>query len=250
VSSPWFSVYAPRPAAAVRLYCLPGAGADATMFRAWADRLPPDVELRAVRLPGRRSPHPEPPFSDCTTAAEKLAAALGPELQAPYVLFGHSMGALIAHELVHAVARRALPPPALYVSASWLVEGIELERLPDPEDPDGPFLDALRRLGGAPPEVLADPEVLEFTLPVLRTDFRLCRTYAYRPGRPSLGVPVSAMGGVADTVTPVERMAGWRHHTSRFLGLRRFPGGHFFVRDHVDQLVGALADDIAAVTQA
>jgi len=248
VPSPWFSVYAPRPAAAVRLYCLPCAGGDATMFRAWAHRLPPGIELRAIRLPGRHAWHPEPAFTDCTAAADRLAAGLGPELRPPYVLFGHSMGALLAHQLIRAVQRRRLAPPALYVSASWLVEGTPQERLPDPAAPDDRFVEVLGRLGGVPPEVLADPEVLAFTLPVLRADFRLCRTYVYEPDGPRLGVPVRAMGGVADTVTPVEEMASWAGHASRFLGVTHFPGDHFFVRDHVDQVVEALVEDVAAVS--
>ncbi|MEU2738037.1 alpha/beta fold hydrolase [Streptomyces sp. NPDC007095] len=246
--SPWYSVYVPRPAASVCLYCLPCAGGDATMFRAWAERLPPSIELRAIRLPGRHAWHPEPVFTDCGAAADRLALGLGPELRPPYVLFGHSMGALLAHQLVRAVERRGLAPPALFVSAAWLVEGIPLERLPDPAAPDDRFVDRLRRLGGVPPEVLADPEVLAFTLPVLRADYRLCRTYAYRPGQPQLGVPVRAMGGVVDSVTPVGEMESWRHHTSRFLGVSRFQGDHFFIREHADGVVDALAEDVAAVT--
>ncbi|WP_416963487.1 thioesterase II family protein [Streptomyces sp. Agncl-13] len=247
MSSPWYSVPVPRPAASVRLYCLPCAGGDSTMFRAWADHLPPSVELRAIRLPGRHGRHPEQPFTDCAMAADTLAGALAPELRPPYVLFGHSMGALIAYQLLLALERRGLPPPTLYTSASWLVEGIPVERLPDPAASDDRFIDRLRRLGGVPSEVLSDPEVLAFMLPVLRADFQLCRTYEPRVGRAPLAVPMRAMGGVADTVTPVDRMAGWSHHTTRFLGVRRFPGDHFFVRDHADRVVGALVDDLTAV---
>ncbi|MEU2834244.1 alpha/beta fold hydrolase [Streptomyces lavendulae] len=247
MSSSWYSVYAPRPAASVRLYCLPCAGGGATMFRAWADRLPPTVELRAVRLPGRHAWHPEPPFTDCTAAAHALASGLGPELHTPYVLFGHSMGALLAHELILSLDRHELPPPALYVSASWLVEGTPIELLPDPADCDEQFVETLRRFGGVPPEVLSDPEVLDFMLPALRSDFGLCRTYTYRTGATPFSVPVRAMGGVADTVTPVDRMARWRHHTERFLGTRSFPGDHFFLRGQADEIVAALVDDIAAV---
>ncbi|MFE1824852.1 thioesterase II family protein [Streptomyces anulatus] len=249
-ASPWYSVYRPRPDAEVQLYCLPGAGADATMFRPWADRLPPDIELRAVRLPGRHAPHPEKPFTGCVEAADRLATGLAAHLRVPYVLFGHSMGALLAHQLIGALARGGLPPPLLYVSASWLVEGTPRERLPDPAASDERFVEVLARLGGVPSRVLADQEVLAFTLPVLRADFELCRTYRFDPGAPPLTVPVRAMGGVADRVTPVEEMTGWARHARRFLGTRCFPGDHFFPRDQTAQVLGVLVEDIRAVRAA
>jgi medium-chain acyl-[acyl-carrier-protein] hydrolase len=245
----WYSVFLSRPAASVRLYCLPCAGGSASMFRAWADVLPPTVELRAIRLPGRHARYREPAFTDCETAAAELADALGPELRRPYVLFGHSMGALIAYRLIRVLERRTLAQPTLYVGASWTVQGVAAERMPDPDEPDERFVDVLRRLGGVPPEVLSDPEKLAITLPVLRADFQLCRSYVYRPDEAPLSVPTSIMGGLADRVTPLDEMTTWREHTLRYLGLRRFAGGHFFLRDDVPGVVGALVDDLATATR-
>ena len=244
---PWYSVFEPRPAAPVRLYCLPCAGGSAEMFRPWAAWLPPWIELRAIRLPGRYARHPRPAFADFDTGGEELAEALGTELRPPYVLFGHSMGALIAYRMARAIDRRGLPSPALCVIASSLVQGIAPERLPDPAEGDARFLEVLQQLGGMPPEVLADPEVLAFTLPVLRDDFRLCRSYVYRGGEAPLAVPLRVMGGTVDTITPVRHMASWRHHTRRFLGTRVFPGGHFFLREQVGAVVDALTGDVADV---
>ena len=212
------------------------------MFQACAGHLPPSIELRALRMPGRRTG-----FVDCAAAADALAAALAPGLEQPYVLFGHSMGALIADELIVALDRRGLPRPALYVPASWPAVGITLDRLPDPDQSDEAFLAGLVRLGGVAPGVLADPEVRAYTLPALRADFRLCRTHRYRPPRAPMDVPILAMGGVADPVTPLADLADWRHRTTHFMGVRGFPGGHFFVRDLAEQLGQALGEAISAV---
>ncbi|WP_146060318.1 thioesterase II family protein [Amycolatopsis sp. CA-128772] len=242
---PWYATFAPRPAAPVRLYCLPCAGGSAEMFRPWTAFLPPELELRAIRLPGRHARHPRSAFADFDTAGDGIAEALAAELRPPYVLFGHSMGGLIAYRMLRAIERRGLPEPALFVAASCLVQGIAVDRLPDPAGPDERFLDVLRRFGGMPPEVLADEEVLAFQLPVLRADFRLCRSYVYRGGEPPVRVPLRVMGGTTDLITPHRHLAAWRHHTRRYLGLRAFPGGHFFVRDQVRDVVGALAVDVA-----
>lgn len=219
------------------------------MFRPWADWLPPEIELRAIKLPGRHARHPRPAFADFDTAGAELAEALGPELEPPYALFGHSMGALIAYRMIRALGPRGFAPPSLYVVASCLVHGIPVDRLPDPDQSDERFIDTLRQLGGMTPEALADPEVLAFTLPVLRADFRLCRSYIYRTGESPLRVPLRVFGGATDTVTPLEQLATWREHTRHFLGMRSFPGDHFFLRDEVGGVVGAVVDDITALSR-
>ncbi|MGH3729512.1 MAG: thioesterase II family protein, partial [Micromonosporaceae bacterium] len=52
-SQDWLRCYRPRPAAAVRLICLPHASGNASFYRVWLTRLPPSVELVAVQYPGR-----------------------------------------------------------------------------------------------------------------------------------------------------------------------------------------------------
>jgi surfactin synthase thioesterase subunit len=245
VAHPRYSVFLPRPDAEIVLYCLPCAGGDAAMFRSWAALLPPTIELRAVRLPGRHARGRDGAVPDFDAAATGIADAIGSELRKPYVLFGHSMGALIGYRLMRVLARRGLMTPTLFVVASSLVQGIPQDRLPDPALSDDAFVTALAELDGAAPEVLADPEVLTFALPALRADYAMCRVYSYRADEPPLDVPVLVLAGTEDTITPVERMPRWQEITRRFRGIERFPGDHFFFRDDA----GPLVDTIVAHAQ-
>lgn len=244
----WYRVFAPRPAARVRLYTLPYAGGNALAFRPWADHLPPWIELRAVHLPGRFGRHRQDPFTDCDEAVESLAAELETEA-GPFVLFGHSMGAMLGYRLARLLHRRDRPPPALLAVASWPVSGVPRASMPDPADPDDRFADVLRAMGGTLPEVLDDPEMRALTLPVLRADFRLCRSYVYRP-EPPLSVPTVVYGGTGDRIAPPESLAGWKDHTERFLGFERFDGDHFFLRHHVPVLTASIAAHAGTVVDA
>ncbi|WKU07094.1 thioesterase II family protein [Micromonospora sp. HUAS LYJ1] len=249
--STWYLTYQPRPTAAVRLYCLPCAGGGASMFRRWATLLPDWVELRAVRLPGRQGRHREPSFTDCHRGAEALADALaGPLAAEPpggYAIFGHSMGAMLGYLLIRLRQRAGLPPPALFAAASWPVAGAAPGVMPDPADTDEDFCATLRTLGGVPPEMLDDPQMLRLTLPILRADFQLCRSYRWRPDGP-LPCPVAAFGGIDDRVTPPEGLAEWKQHSADFRGLRLFDGGHFFFQDRPEDLVTAVTSELAATT--
>ncbi|MCP2339301.1 thioesterase II family protein [Actinomadura rupiterrae] len=239
-SHPWYLVLRRCPDPRLTLYGLHCAGGGPSMFRTWADHLPEGVELRAVRLPGRPGRHREEPFTDVDRAVEALLDGLGPELGGRYVLAGHSMGAMLAYRLTHELRRRGAPLPVLLAVMSWPPRGAARRVMPDPDD-DTAFASDLRRIGGVPDELFADPVMLERSLPVVRADFRLCRGYAYRAVAP-LDVPVIAFNGDADTVTPPGTLRDWHAETTDFRGLHLFPGGHFFLNDHAPALIDLIVE--------
>ncbi len=56
---------------------------------------------------------------------------------------------------------------------------------------DADLLEEVRRLGGTPEAVLADRDLMDLLLPMVRADFRLVETYVPQPGRPCRCRPVS-----------------------------------------------------------
>ena len=95
----WFHRPRPNPDAAARIFCLPFAGGRAQIFNGWPEGVPPEVEVVALQLPGRAARVQEDPFERLEPLLEALLEALGPELDRPYYLFGHSMGGLVAFEI-------------------------------------------------------------------------------------------------------------------------------------------------------
>src|SRR5205085_7998711 len=95
----------PNPAARLRLFCFPDAGAGASVFFTWPSQLPPDVELAAVQPPGREARLSETPYSDMMELVEKLGEVLEPHMNVPFAFFGHSNGAIMAFELARRLRR-------------------------------------------------------------------------------------------------------------------------------------------------
>jgi surfactin synthase thioesterase subunit len=211
----------------VRLFCFPFAGAGASVFRSWAAELPPDIELMAVQLPGRETRIGEVAVGDVDALVTAAADGLAELLRPPFAFYGHSMGALLAFELarrLHA-ARGVLPEIVL-------VSGYRAPHLPDEsrpvhELPDHELLVEMQSFAGIPDEVLADPELRSLFLPILRADFRVCETYAYRAAPPLL-CPIAGFAGSDDEHAPAESMAGWAEHTTANFTLQVLPGDHFF----------------------
>lgn len=65
----WIACRKPIPQARLRLFCFPYAGGGVSIFRAWSDGLPADVEVCPVQLPGRGPRLIEPPFNRLSSLA-------------------------------------------------------------------------------------------------------------------------------------------------------------------------------------
>jgi pyochelin biosynthetic protein PchC len=233
--SAWLRCYRPLAAPRLRLVCFPHAGGAASAYHGWPRLLPADVELHAVQYPGRQDRLHEPCVTDMAELADAVAAALGPMLHRPVALFGHSMGASVAHEVA---LRLPGPGPAgLFVSAR---RPPRLHRPRDVGDGDAALLADVRGLDPASSTVLNDPDLRAMMLPAIRADYRLADDY--RPSSPgTVGAPVTAYVGDRDPCVNVWQMRAWSEITDSDFDLTVFPGDHFYLRAHEADLVHDVA---------
>src|SRR3954452_18726567 len=84
----------PRSRGGMGLFCFAYAGGGASVFRDWIGALGGSVEVCPVQLPGREGRFREPAFTRLAPLVDSLVESLGPHLDRPFALFGHSLGAL------------------------------------------------------------------------------------------------------------------------------------------------------------
>ena len=243
----WLQTVTPRPAARLRLFCFHPAGAGPNFYREWAERLPADIELTAVHLPGREGRFLEPALTDYAAAVAALHAGLRPALDRPYALFGHSMGALLAYGVAVSAARAGDPAPE-----RLLVSGCGGPGTVQPKGGRSGWTDAdlvadLREMGGTPEQVLAEPALLDLILPTLRADYALCDSFGAAPlTGPLLRVPLSVLGGTEDHYTTAD-LARWSSVTTGPATQYAFPGGHFFLsQESADAVLATVVAELAA----
>ena len=236
----WLHVHPARRQPRLQLICFPHAGGTAGTFRPWAARLPGDVELVAVEPPGRRGRLAERALASLADLVDAIEPVIAPLLDRPFAFFGHSMGAIVAFELVRRLRARGRPLPAVL-----LVSGARAPQIPRPEPglralPDVELVNELAALGGTSREILREPELMQMLLPSLRADLTAVETWRYAEG-PPLEVPIFAFGGEGDVKVPREHLDAWAAQTRGECRVRQFPGGHFYLLDHEAALVESVA---------
>lgn len=240
----WIAYRQPRSDVRLRLFCFHYAGGGASIFRTWAGRLPQAIEVCPIQLPGRESRIAEPPITRLPRLTAELANALSPYLTVPFAFFGHSMGAIICFELARYLRYYMRSTAShLFISAHRAPQ-LPYKDLLSSTLPDAELKENLRRLNGTRQGVLANDELMELLLPILRADLLLGETYCFSSDEP-LTSPISVLGGLQDEELSSDDLLAWQEHTSGTFTLRMFEGGHFFLHTAEGDLLPVLAQELA-----
>ncbi|MEU7530523.1 alpha/beta fold hydrolase [Saccharothrix sp. NPDC042600] len=227
----------------VRLVCFHYAGGTASMFRDWPGRLPEDVSLVAVQLPGRDTRLDEHPHDRMGPLVAELVDVLSPVLDTPFAFYGHSMGARVSLFLAHALRALGGPDPLSLFVASSAAPAL-MTRVRGWDESDDGLVQYLRDLGGTPPIVFERPDLLELFLPALRADLTVVAT-AGPPPRPALTVPLHVFSGADDVEASAERMAAWSEETTGPFTHEVVKGGHFFTPEGTTHVLNRIRKGLA-----
>lgn len=210
------------------LYCLPCAGASATIYLRWRRLVPAWIKIVPIELPGRGMCLNEAARSNYPALTNLLSDEIARSAPQNYAVFGHSMGALLAFGVtqqlrqIHAVSPVALliagcAAPSRQDSGCYSKIRTEADLIAD-----------LSQQGGTPEEVFNNPELLAMTLDLLRADYRVCESFQYTRQAP-LALPIHCFGGKTDAIN-ADSLDAWRQESSQLFTLDWFDGGHFFLR--------------------
>jgi surfactin synthase thioesterase subunit len=240
----WIRRLAFGPENGPHVVCFPHAGGAASFYVPLARALAEVAEVSAVQYPGRQDRRLEAPATSIQALADQIATLLHPLPNRPTAFFGHSMGAIVAFEVIRRLEARGGPTPTrLFASGRRAPSAARTESVHLGDD--DALIAEIASLGGTDARVLADPELRELILPPTRADYTAIETYQSEPGA-TIAVPLTVLVGDNDrAVTPAEA-AAWKSHATGGFDLSVFPGGHFYLVDRRADVVGAVSAGLRA----
>lgn len=211
----------------MKLICLPHAGAGGIIYTPWKGVLSEKIGLYPVLLPGREKRIREPLIPDAVELCHNILRGIQCEFNAPYILFGHSMGGILVYELMKQIMEKGLPLPLRIIMAGTSLRGYRkvpnVDLLSDDE-----LAVFLAKMGGTEQEVLYNDNFRECYFPIIRSDYKLVRSYPFAPRK--LPVPIVALAGTQDDQVDIEDMYYFQELTDDFQ-LFQIEGNHFFIED-------------------
>lgn len=226
------------------LVCAPFAGAGPSFFHPWRALSAGRWRVVPVELPGREGRVLEAPYLNVSEAAGNVVDALvaGLARRERVVLFGHSLGAVLAYELAHLLNAREVPVDRLVVSGSpgpWTQRERRATGLPEDE-----FLARVEEFAGFRHEALDHPEMRELILPVLRADCEMHENYVPSTDE-VLSVPVCSLRGSSDGLVEAEQAQRWRQATTGEFTYAEFPGDHMYLVDSGREVLDLIGAELA-----
>jgi len=240
----WVRRFHPASDPRARLVCFPHAGGSASSFFPVSRAMAPSVEVICLQYPGRQDRRTEPCLDDVGAFADAATSALASWTDLPLVLFGHSLGATIAFETARRLQASGKEVGALFASGRRGPTTERDERVH--QLPDDGLLAELRRMSGTAGAVLGDDELVRMIMPALRADYRAAETYRHSPGE-TLRCPITVLVGDTDPKVTADEARDWADHTTGPFAMTTFPGGHFFLQDHQQEILTAISKQIDAL---
>ncbi len=229
----------------IKLFCLPFAGGAASIYDKWESKLSKKIELCPINLAGRGNRFTDKPYADLEEAVDDIYDIIKNNIteDSEYAIFGHSMGALLAYELIQKIQSHGKNGPVhVFFSGRKPVHIPKTEKFYRDMD-DLEFQEAVLLLGITPPEIFKNLELKEIFIPLLRSDFTIAETFVDRPEIVPLKCNISALIGKHENITS-EEAEQWEFHTTENCSVYYIEGGHFFLLNQLQTVINIINDNL------
>lgn len=228
------------------VFCFHHAGGSASVYRGWVSASP-RINAVPVELPGKATRLREPWISDFSRLARQLASEiLQLAGEAPMVLYGHSMGAALAYETAAYLQESHRRTPRAVVVAARQAPGETIEGEYHSSMGLAALREELAMVGGTPPEILDNDEIMALLLAGVQRDYVLHESFCHTST--VLTCPILALAGADDPTIAPERLKRWSRFTSSRFELKVLPGAHFFATASGRDFLDDLANDLQRIT--
>jgi surfactin synthase thioesterase subunit len=218
----------------MKIIAFPFAGGNKFSYEFLNKIIPPHINMTVLEYPGRGMRIREPLLDNLETILEDGMKRFSEivDNKEKYIIWGHSMGALIGYLLCQRIQQEGrYPLPTKLIVSGKSAPSIG-KKQPISHLASSSFWEEISQLGGVPKEILEDQQLTDFYEPILKSDLRIIEQYNYIKNEP-LSVSIDVFYGSEEKLKESD-IFEWKNESSKEVHIYEFPGDHFFIYNHGD----------------
>ena len=214
-----------------QMFCLPYAGGSASIYSDWVHKIE-NVDVYPFEYAGRGNRFCDDYYSSIEEAARDVCTRIQEKQTGNYVIYGHSMGCLVALETAFLLEKDGMVLPKAIIVAATRPPHLMYKDKPLGSLSRDELMKEIASLGQMEKEVMECEELYEIVADILYSDIQMFTKYrrTYMDGK--INIPIIALTGNGDNEAPEKDMEEWRLYTKRGFMLKSFEGNHFFAFDN------------------
>ena len=221
-----------------KLFCFPYAGGSSTLYEGQFQELKEAYDVISLDYSGHGTkfglPLNETMDSLLQEAYQEVIEKLSKEES--YCLFGYSLGSVVAYEIAWLLINNGFRAPRML----FLCSKDAPHKIPEEEWKhrlsEDDFLKTITDMGGIDEELLSDPLMTRFFLPIIRSDFKIFELYEEQ----NHGIlDTNALVMYSNEDISDEDIHNWDDVITN-VEYRCYPGGHFFIYDKHNEVINEI----------
>ena len=216
----------------MKLICFPFAGGDKNSFNSLKEIMPDEMEVYILEYPGRGGKVNQKLLYDINHIVEYAFQSTVKQVQdTPYIIYGHSMGALIGYLVCKKMESNLINRPTrLIVSGSKPPSKVGKEKLSSLSSEA--LWNKIYNYGGLHDEIKKNKTLKFFFEPIIRADFECVEKYQHnKTNGEKLTIPIDVFYGSKENISD-EEIVIWKEETTQTVNIIKLEGNHFFIFSH------------------
>lgn len=218
----------------IKLCFVPHAGGSAMGYKNFKMFLDSSIVPVPIEPAGRGTRISEKPFTDVRECVKDIFEHYKDIfMEGNTAIFGHSMGSLLAYELIKLMKKENCPLPLHFFSSGRVAfpseipsEFVGLSKLSDDV-----FLEKFSHSGGFPDMILKNKELMAMLMPVLRADVKMVDDYEMDLDDLTVDCDTTVFYGKSDLMGDWTNLESWKKLTTGSCDSFGFEGNHFYFSD-------------------
>lgn len=231
----------------IKLFLLPYAGGTSNIYVRWKKYLHETIDMYPIELAGRGNRNKVPLMESIDDIVNDVFRQVQAHVDSggPYMIFGHSMGSLIAYELVHKIMESGYSSPVHIFFSGRKSPNIEGGKIIYNLTFDE-FKEEILKMGGTTEDFFTIKGLTDVFVPILRADFKAVDTYKYNEKECKLQCDISILNGEGDNI-PFNHINEWKIHTDKDCQFYNFKGNHFFLNDNFQEVIKVINNIVVGI---